>query len=203
MYLVGVTGKIASGKGEVCRYFSKMGAKVINADEVAGEITREKDSISLIRTEFGEEVVDESGYLDRGRLARMVFLDKQKLKRLNKMLLPRITDLIKQRLSWFSVCDEIVVLEAPLLFQVGLDRMCDFVVLVKSTRENRIKRLVSNKKMDFFEASLRVCEQDLRMPEKKADLIIDNNRNLDELIAKAEEAYRLIRENASRRFSPG
>ncbi|MCL5986035.1 MAG: dephospho-CoA kinase [Actinobacteria bacterium] len=200
MYLVGVTGKIASGKGEVCRYLGKMGAKVINADEIAGKITGEKDTISLIIAEFGDEVVDESGYLDRSRLARMVFSDKEKLTRLNKLLLPRITDCIMQRLSWFSERDEIVVLEAPLLFQVELDRVCDFIVLVKSTRENRIKRLVSNKKMDCFDATLRVCGQNLRISEKKADLIIDNNRSLDELIAKAEEAYMIIRENAFRKF---
>jgi len=203
LYLVGVTGKIASGKGEVCKYFSRMGARLINADEVANELTSEKNMVSLIRTEFGDEVVDRYGYLDRGCLARIIFSDKQKLARLNKLLLPRITDVISQRLDLLSGRDEIVILEAPLLFQVGINRICDLVIIVRSTKTNRIKRLVSGKKMDCHEASLRVCGQNLSIPEKKANLIIDNNGSLEELIAKAEEAYKLIRENASRKFMNG
>jgi dephospho-CoA kinase len=96
--------------------------------------------------------------------------------------------------------DDVVVLEAPLLFQVGLDRVCDFVIILKSTRANRIKRLVSNKKMDHTEAILRVRGQSLRMPERKANLVIDNDKSLDELIAKAKDAYALIMENAFRKF---
>ena len=200
MYLVGVTGKVASGKGEVCRYFGKLGAAVVNADEVAAEMMGKRDSASLIKAEFGDEVMDENGNIDRKWLARMVFSNKNKLRKLNENFLPMIADLIKQHLKKISEHEDIVILEAPLLFQAKLDSLCDFVIMIKSNRNNRIKRLILNRGMESQEAILRVNGQNLRMPEKKADLVIDNNGSLNELFNKAKEAYSLIERKASRKL---
>jgi len=200
LYLVGVTGKVASGKGEVCRYFGKLGAAVVNADEVAAEMMGKRDSASLIKAEFGDEVMDENGNIDRKWLARMVFSNKNKLRKLNENFLPMIADLIKQHLKKISEHEDIVILEAPLLFQAKLDSLCDFVIMIKSNRNNRIKRLILNRGMESQEAILRVNGQNLRMPEKKADLVIDNNGSLNELFNKAKEAYSLIERKASRKL---
>lgn len=194
MFVVGITGGIATGKSIVADYLKNHGAIVIDADKIARIVIKEPDVFNSLVENFGEEILKDHE-IDRRILGRMVFGDKEKLNQLNEIMLPNIVKMILEDLHLFSKTappNQIVVIDAPLLIESELHKQTDMIVLVKSKETLRLERLV-NKGFTDEEAKDRISVQ-LSEEEKQkyADYIVLNNGSLEELNKKAVDLCRKI-----------
>lgn len=199
MLRVGLTGNIASGKSTVSRVWARLGARVIDADELARRAV-EPGSRGLRRLVevFGPEILDEAGRLDRGAMRRLVFADPAARRRLEAVVHPEVARLRAEAEAALAEDGaDIVVSEIPLLFEVGLESSFDIVVLVEADVERRLERLVRTRGLDRAEA-LRMIEAQMPSEAKHAgaDYIIRNDGSVAELEAEAERVWRRIEARA-------
>ena len=183
--IIGLTGGIASGKSTVSKYLAEKGFKVYDADKIAKDITEKKSVQEEIITTFGDKILDENGNVDRKKLKEIVFEDKEKLKQLNAIIHPKVIDFYKKLKE--KNTDEIIIFDVPLLFESGIDKFCDKILVVISDYEIQINRIVERDKIDRELAS-KIIKSQLSNEEriKKADVVIDNNSSLEDLFEKVE-----------------
>jgi len=172
-YKIGITGGIATGKTLVGNTLEEIKVPVISADEIVHELLEEKFYQDRIKEIFGEEVFD-NGILNRKKLAKIIFSNREDREKLNALLHPPVLQEIKRRLELIDFYD-IVAVEIPLLFEVGVEDWFDEVWVVYAPLEMQIERIVSRDKVTKEEALLRIKSQ-MPMEEKikKADFIIYN-----------------------------
>lgn len=187
MQVIGLTGGIASGKSTILETLKKMGAVVISADEVAHTATQPgKPAWEDIVRFFGTGILNDDKTINRKKLGEIVFNNRQYLQKLNEITHPRVKEMFKNSLKEIKEKnpDAIVVLEIPLLYEAGLEKICDEVWVVWVNRENQIRRLMAREGIDREEAIKRI-EAQLPLDEKarRADFVIDNNKNVQEAIA--------------------
>jgi dephospho-CoA kinase len=192
MYLVGLTGGIASGKSFVASLLADLGASTIDADEVAREVVSlGSPGLSAVVSEFGSEVLLPSGELDRQKLGDIVFSDPQSRIRLEAILHPlikvRTTELINSQSS------EIVVYSVPLLVEAKVDYPFDSVITVEAGSENQVERLVRSRSLTEDEARKRVSAQTTEaMRVERADYVIDSSGSKDETKSQVEEIWQQL-----------
>lgn len=126
MFVVGVTGGIGSGKSTVCKILSSIGYPVFYADNIAKQILVKNTVIGQIVDLFGDSILNENGFIERSKLAQIVFADQKKLNLLNKVVHKEVAiefaNWSKNQLS------NIIFKEAAILFESGSNVGCDFVV---------------------------------------------------------------------------
>lgn len=204
--LVGLTGSIATGKSTVSRMFAHLGARVIDADLLAREVVMPgQPAYARIVEEFGPQVVQEDGSLDRKALGALVFADAASLKRLEEITHPAI-GLRQQRI--LSVLDEeafegVVIWDAALLVEGGGVAKMDRVVVVYADPETERRRLMERDGLSDADARARVASQ---MPVaekvKLADHVIDNSGTREETERQVGTVYgALLAELKARRQS--
>ena len=184
MKVVGITGNIGAGKTTVARMFERLGARLIDADQVAREIVRPgSPAWEEIVEEFGDDVLHCDGVIDRKRLAAVVFRDEEKRKKLMNITHPRIIERIRQMLERMrSEGVEVAVVEAALIVEgSGLKDMLDALVVVTAEEETQVERLVKQRGLTREEAVLRLKAQ---MPAeekaRQATYVIDNSGTLED-----------------------
>lgn len=197
MKIVGLTGGIASGKSTVASVLAENGALIIDADEVAREVTRVGTGVynSIIK-EFGDKVLCGDGTINRKNLGAIVFSDPEKIKVLNRLTHGPIIAKIKNRVKMLRStvpADSVVVIEAPLLIETGLTSLVDLVVVVTTDEEKQKERLAalgfsSEETMGRIGAQVQPEER-----QRFANYVIENNGTLDELKAKALELWANIK----------
>jgi dephospho-CoA kinase len=189
MYLVGLTGGIASGKSHVATLLSEFGASVIDADQVAREVVIPgSPGLRQIVVFFGEEVLMSSGELDRQKLGEIVFKDPAKRIQLEQILHP----LIKKRTTQLIAEQEtdLVVYAVPLLIEAKVDYPFDAVVTVEAGVENQISRLMSSRSMSEPEAARRIQAQTSSGErEAIADFIIDSSGTKEQTREQVNELW--------------
>jgi dephospho-CoA kinase len=177
MRLIGLTGGIASGKSLVSRQLQRLGATVIDADRIARDVVLPgRPGWEMIVREFGGSFIDSDGGLDRKALGQLVFNDPRALERLNRITHPLILAEVDRLLQIYRSGPEgIVVLDAPLLFETGLDRLVDEVWVVVVDHQTQVKRLMERDRLTEQEAGQRIRLQ-IPLEEKasRADRVIDN-----------------------------
>ncbi|MBI5150601.1 MAG: dephospho-CoA kinase [Candidatus Omnitrophica bacterium] len=178
MLVVGLTGSLATGKSTVTAMFAALGAKVIDSDRVAHGLLKESGGCykQVVKT-FGPRVIGPNG-IDRNKLAGIVFHDRRQLKRLEKIIHPKVRAAIKTKLAAFkkSGFHGIVVIEVPLLFESGFNQWMDTSIVVASGRARQLERAVGRLKLTRTQALRRIDAQlPLRDKIRLADIIIDNN----------------------------
>ncbi|MGP1569332.1 MAG: dephospho-CoA kinase [Eubacteriales bacterium] len=182
MKIIGITGGIGSGKSTVCDIICKNGFDVIDADKIAREILKNEDGKDLLAqlvAGFTEDIIV-NGKLDRKKLASLAFSDSMQKKKLDDIMLPEIIRTIKLEIYKFEkLGKKIVFLDAPLLFEAGLHRICFESWLVYADEQIRICRVMKRDKASESEVRMRVRFQ---MPDdeklKLADFVIDNSKEL-------------------------
>ncbi|MDQ3972989.1 MAG: dephospho-CoA kinase [Actinomycetota bacterium] len=204
MFLVGLTGGIASGKSTVAQRLVVHGAELIDADVIAREVVVPgKPAWRKIVEHFGDEVLDQDGFVDRSRLGRLVFDSPDKRALLNEITHPPVMKEIAERLEVLTAFDGLVVVDVPLLVETGFQRGCEAVVVVASRPETQVRRLVELRGMTEQEARNRVDAQ-APMDDKLAVAthVLWNEEGLAELEAQAdrlaERLLALAREKAER-----
>ena len=197
MRVIGLTGGTGSGKATVCAYLKKRGCCIIDADEIARQLTSPGgEALDPIREKFGDSVFYDDGTLDRKKLGNIVFKDEEKLKILEeittKIVIRKITDKIHQMKE--SGYEGIVILDAPLLFEFGMEGLADENWLVICDRERRIKRLENRDGLSRREITDRMANQ--LSDEKKMDMAdqsIDNSGSIDDLYCKIDQLIERIK----------
>ena len=204
--LVGLTGSIATGKSTVSRMFAHLGARVVDADLLAREVVMPgQPAYVRIVEEFGRQVVQEDGSLDRKALGAVVFADAAKRRRLEEITHPAI-GARQQRI--LSVLDEeafegVVIWDAALLFEGGGTAKMDRVVVVYADPETERRRLMERDGLSDADARARIGSQ---MPvaekAKLADHVIDNSDTREETERQVRAVYgALLAELKARRQS--
>lgn len=174
--ILGVTSCMGCGASTVTKMLKAKGAKVVSADEIAGELLKKPAiKIKLVKA-FGKEIIVKKK-VDRKKLAELAFESKIPLKKLNDITHPPILKEIKQRLGKLKK-SRLVVLDAPLLVESGLVKNVDKLILVRASRETQLKRLMQ-KNVSREQALKRIkAHYSLTRKAKQADYFIDNNGSL-------------------------
>jgi dephospho-CoA kinase len=193
--IVGITGSIGSGKSLVASELARLGAYVIDLDVIARELVEPgMPAVAEIRDEFGPEYILEQGTLNRRALGRLVFSDPEALRRLNKIMFPKLVEATKERLDEVSGQCDLVVVDAAILYQAGLDKLVDKVIAVTAEKEIRIARIVKRDKLSYEEALVRVSGQGEldEIAGRSADLVINNSGTPQALRSKLMDGLRLL-----------
>ena len=190
MYLVGLTGGIASGKSAVAKRLSEHGAVVVDADVVAREVVEPgTEGLARIAEEFGPSVIGVDGSLDRAALGSIVFSDPERRAILNAITHPAVW---KRSHELFDAApaDAVVVYDVPLLAEGTRVDEFDLVVVVDANAETRIGRMVELRGMSREEATRRIGSQASDAERLAiADVVIDSNGTLDETLRQADELW--------------
>jgi dephospho-CoA kinase len=200
MLIVGLTGGVASGKTAISQVLKAEGAYIIDADQIARELVQpQKPAWSELIGAFGKEILQEDGSIHRKKLADKVFADPKKRKLLNQILHPRIKEEMDRRTKEIGQKDPqaIVVIDAPLIIELGNQRDMDKLIVVASTQTQQIKRL---KERDGVspEAALRIISSQMPVEEKVklADYVIRNEGSIEEAKKRAKEVFKELRKVA-------
>ena len=200
MLIVGLTGGVASGKTAVSEVLKEEGAYIIDADQIARELVQPHRPAwnELVRT-FGKEILQEDGSIDRKKLAEMVFVDPNQRELLNRILHPLITGEMDRRTREIGQknSEAIVVIDAPLLIELGYHRKRDKLIVVTSTQGQQIERLKERAGLNS-EAALRILSSQMPLEEKVklADIVIRNEGSLDETKKRAREVFQELKKLA-------
>lgn len=194
MILVGLTGGVATGKSTVARMFQQCGAIVISADVLAREVVRPgRSAWREIVTEFGRSILKPDRTIDRQGLGDIVFRNPRKRRKLERIVHPRVTRL-QARLTRQAAKQNrhaVVVYEVPLLFEAGVDKRVDRIVVVTAPRSTQIARLKTRDGLPRNE-SLRRIDSQLPMDQKvaRADAVLNGAAPLPALRTEVRKLYR-------------
>ena len=180
MLTVGITGSSGSGKGYVCEIFKDSGIPCLDTDKVCREVyLKGHPCYNDLVAEFGDPILSEDGEIDRKALFRLTFTDKDKYQRLNSIAFLHI---MKQTRKWLKEREEegceIVVIDAPMLYESGFDEFCDRVVCVISDKNTQIKRIMHRDGISEQDARIRLDKQKANIYyTSRAHHTIDNTIN--------------------------
>ncbi|MFA9564259.1 MAG: dephospho-CoA kinase [Acidimicrobiales bacterium] len=193
MILVGLTGGIGSGKSTVSALLGQRGAVIIDADAIVHELQEPGQPVfDAIVEEFGPGVVGADRALDRAALAAIVFADADRLAALNGIVHPSVGAEIARRMVEEAQGDHVVILDVPLLVESGRNDMAGMLV-VDVDPEVAVARVVEFRGMDADDVRARMARQVSRSDRlEKADFVIDNSGDLDELQAHVDRAWAWI-----------
>ena len=189
---IGVTGSIGTGKSTFCEFLAEPGGLHLDADTIAKNLMRPGHAgYEPVIEEFGTYITDDKGHIKPDLLAEEVFSDPGRLKTLEEILHPLVIERIQERIS--RTDKNYYVIDAPLLFEAGVDRLCDWVVVVTASEDVVAERL-STRGMTPAQVERRRKRQ-LSQEEKikRADEVVHNNASLSELKQKAHDLSERVR----------
>ena len=190
MILIGLTGGIGSGKSTVSSLLAERGAVIIDADAIARELQAPgAPLLNTLAEQFGAEIIDANGALDRVALAGIVFSDADALKNLNKIVHPAIAAEMDRRMKEQRDTNNVVVLDIPLLAENPRKGLCG-VIVVDVPVDVAVHRLVTFRNMEETDARARIAKQATREDRAKiADRIIDNSGDLESLTPQVDDVW--------------
>lgn len=193
--LIGLTGNIGSGKSTVAQLLAAKGAAVIDADALARQATEDPAVLAAIAQQLGEDLIRE-GKLDRAATAQRVFADPEARERLNGIVHPWVRRAMAARIDALlaaSTPPPVIVLDIPLLYEGGLERTVDAVIVVNAGLPTRLARLTARGLLSADDVRARDAAQ-LPLAEKvrRADFVIDNEGDLDALAAQVDRLWPLL-----------
>jgi dephospho-CoA kinase len=204
VYLIGLTGGIASGKSTVARRLYEHGAVHIDADQLARRVVEPgRPALQAVVEAFGPDVLRADGTLDRPRLGEIVFHDDAARATLNGIVHPAVRELSKRLIADAERedPDAVVVYDVPLLVEASVDVPFDLIVVTSAGRKQQVKRLVEERGMDPIHAEARVDSQvgdDERR--KVADVVIDTSGSLGHTMSQTDALWaRVAEEQRARR----
>jgi dephospho-CoA kinase len=181
MIVVGVTGGIASGKSLISDWFTKAHLSVIDADVVYKNLIKSNQNLYKDIVEAFDLPTNQTSTIDFKSLGKIVFRDKEKLKKLNAITHPYVINKVELMLEEYRDNEkDIVILDVPLLYEAKMESYCDYVVCVYTDRETQIDRLMKRGHLDRQTAIKRIDSQ-MSLEDKKAksDFVIDNSWSKD------------------------
>ncbi|TPR38837.1 dephospho-CoA kinase [Apilactobacillus micheneri] len=176
--VIGLTGGIATGKSNVSDCLSKMGYQIIDADKITYQLQhKDNDCLNAITKHFGNDILEKNGELNRSRLAKLVFANKENLTNLVRIMDPYIRSNVQSIIN--NTHEKLVVFDAPTLFENGYAFMCDRIIVVTCTPINQLNRLQVRNNLSISDSIKRIKSQwPLNFKEKLADYLIDSNGSI-------------------------
>lgn len=194
---IGLTGGIGSGKTTAARHFAALGARVYHADEVSRHALDPcSDCYGKVVAEFGMDVVQDDGEIDRKKLGEIVFADEEKRRALNGIIHPYVINelLASADRDLAGLPGGIAVFEVPLLFETRMDEQMDANIVVTCADESRIARVMERDELPREQVLARMRAQ---MPEEekrlRADYVIDNNGTRESLLHQVDALYSTLK----------
>lgn len=197
-YVIGLTGGIGSGKTAAADFLAERGATVIDADVESRALTAEGgEALPRIREAFGDGVFDENGLLNRRALGNLVFGDREKRLALEGILHPMIQHRMIKKIRQAGVEDvPFVFLSVPLLFETGMDALCDVTWVITADREERIRRVMSRDGLSREDAEARFASQmSDEERARRATRVICNNQSVEKFRAELTSLYQQLLKN--------
>ena len=189
--IIGILGGIGSGKSTVAAEFAKLGCGLIDADKIAHKLLEKKDVKEKIITLFGQ-VLDSAGKIDHKKLADIVFADADKLASLTGMLHPLVLTRTEQLINRYNQENQVkaIVLDMPLLMEVGWEKRCDKLIFVDCERSLRVHRM---KKMGLLDENKFKIRENFQISlDNKvaiAENTINNNSGLSTLVRQVADIF--------------
>ncbi|MCC7004054.1 MAG: dephospho-CoA kinase [Gemmatimonadaceae bacterium] len=196
MLVVGLTGNIAAGKSSVAARLAHHGVRVIASDQLAREaVAVGSPALARIAAQFGRHVLAADGSLDRAALRRIVFADAAQRRALEAITHPEVERLRQDALARARADGlALVVCDIPLLFEVGLERQMDRVVVVDAPTEVRRLRLMRDRGLSAADADAMIAAQwPAESKRARADYVIDNDGTLAQLESRTDELLHRLR----------
>lgn len=192
--MVGMTGPSGAGKGLAVRQFAAHGFAVIDADAVAREVVRPGEpALAALAEVFGSDIVAEDGSLRRRLLAQRAFASREATDRMNAIMLAEIRRRMLQRAREYTEREVPCLFDAPLLFEAGLEEVCDCCVAVIAPRGERIRRLMARDGLTEEEILSRIGRQhEDDYYTSRCAYIIVNDSDPTELAVRTENVIRQI-----------
>ncbi|EMX5392079.1 dephospho-CoA kinase [Listeria innocua] len=179
---IGLTGSVATGKSTVSNLIQQAGIPLVDADVAARKVVEKgTGGLAEIVAYFGKDILLEDGTLNRAKLGEIIFQDKEKREKLNEITHPRVKDyMLNERERFFEAGEKVVFFDIPLLFESHLESLVDQIIVVWTTPETELKRLMERNNLTKEEALARINSQmGIDEKAKKADFVIDNNESLE------------------------
>jgi len=193
--VVGVTGSIGTGKSTFAGFLTDNDGTYIDADQLAKDLmVPGREAYDAVVEEFGRKILDEEGRIDSEALADRVFQDSDELEKLENIVHPLVVESISKKIQ--ETESSFYVIEAPLLFEAGVDELCDWVLVVTASHEKVHGRL-KDRNMSVEKIKRRRSRQ-LSQDEKieRADEVVENDGNVEDLRSSAEKMLEMIRERS-------
>lgn len=196
MPIVGLTGGFGTGKSYASSIFKKLGAKVIDADKLAHKALKKGSAAyKRIVAVFGKSILDPKGSIKRKVLGKIVFNDKKRLAKLNKIVHPYVIGAIENSIK--ASKNEVLIIDAPLICETSLSGLVDVLVVVKASRKNQIDRCVKKLDMEKEDVCKRMaCQMPLKEKINKADYIIDNDGTRKETVIQVKQIWGDLKKGA-------
>jgi dephospho-CoA kinase len=213
--IVGLIGGIACGKSTVARMFRRLGAVVIDADRIARGVLQRSDVKAALRAKFADKVVGRNGTVSRRMLAAAVFKNTRVLKSLNRVVHPHVLREMASGLKRYEAAGQvsprrdkpasktkrkmppIVILDAPLLLETGLDKLCSHLVFVEAPLSLRRSRAVKARAWSPAELTRREAFQtDLKKKRAIADFVVNNAGSLSSTRDQVKMFFASVRNRA-------
>lgn len=193
--IIGLAGGMGSGKSEVARLMGRLGAAVIDSDRLAHQELDSQEVRQKVGRWWGRDLLRTDGSVDRAKLAQIVFVDESKRRRLEQLIHPALrrkrARLIEQARGDPQI--KAIVIDSPLLFELGLERDCDVVVFVEAGLKLRLERLARSRGWDRQEVARREkWHKPLDFKRARSDYIIKNESSIDALRRQVEKTFSRI-----------
>ena len=188
--IIGLTGPTGAGKSSLTTVAEKLGFKVVDCDKLARTaVEKGTKGLKAVVMAFGEDVLDSDGALNRKALAKKAFSSPEKTELLNETLLPHIKELVMSEIESNSK----LLLDAPTLFESGLNKICLKNIAVLADKEIRIERIINRDGIDKDSALLRInAGKTDYFYKENADFVIFNNGNTNDYIREFENIIKNI-----------
>ncbi|MCM8780746.1 MAG: dephospho-CoA kinase [Candidatus Omnitrophica bacterium] len=193
--VIGITGSFGSGKTTVAKMFKRLGAKIVDADRIAHQLIRPQTRIyRKIIDVFGDGIIAKQRNIDRKKLAKIVFNDRNLLQRLNKIVHPEIIKSIKKEIK--RIPKGVIVLDAPLLIEAGLKSIVDKIIVVNINSKIQMQRLLKKTASERDDIIKRIRAQvPLSVKIRQADFVIDNSGKINQTEKQIKKIWRLLWRN--------
>ena len=200
-YVIGLTGGIGCGKSEAAHFLETLGAVHVDADAVSRALTAEGgEALGDIRRVFGDGVFRGDGALDRAKLGKLVFGNEPARRALEGILHPLVQrDMLAAMDAAARAGAGVVILDVPLLFETGMDALCDETWALFAPRDRQIARIVARDGLSPEDAVARIDSQmSLEDRNARATHVINTDRPVERTRAELEQLYRAAQRRAEK-----
>lgn len=196
--IIGILGGIGSGKSSAAAEFARLGCGIVDADRMVGELLEDETIILEIRQLFGDDILLGNGKIDNARLSEKVFENDENVAGINNIIHPPVLARSDELIGKLNSCENVkaIVLDMPLLAEVGWHKLCDKLVFVDCKPGIRAQRI--EKKGGFSKKQLKKRENfqiSLDMKNKIADYIVENNSDLSTMSNQVIKIFTTIINN--------
>ncbi len=191
---IGLTGQTGAGKSTVSEFAKKMGYKVIDADKVAREVMKSgSECVKRLAEVFGSDIIKDDGSLNRKLLAQRAFSSKENTTILNSITHPAIIARVREYIDIYAKENDVILFDAPQLFESGGDRICDSIIAVTAPVDVRLQRILFRDGISEKEALMRINAQfGEDFFRANCDHIIDGSRSLEDVERQFEEIMKKV-----------